>query len=581
MSAFLTELRRRNVIKVGIAYAIVAWILIQIVVSVKEPLKLPDWSDTLIIVILAVGFPVALILAWAFERTPDGVRRTPAAEPAVPSASAAPDNDTPSIAVLPFADMSADKDQEYFADGITEELLNSLARIKGLRVSGRTSSFYFKGKNEDLRTIGDKLGVRHILEGSIRKSGDRVRITAQLIDARSDRHLWSETYDRTLDDLFVIQEQIAKSVADALEITLGVGELGSLPGMTRNAAAYEEYLLAGIANGVDVILPTTIEDLRTGIQHLERAVTLDPDFGLAWADINYLYRTSVNLASGGLPNHQEKAAHALEQAIRASPGSPFVLYDFNMADLQDGAWVSAERHLNEALDAAAAYSVQDLFNFRVAQFLNIAGRIREALDYYERVRLADPMNAQSAAYLTDAYLSLGRADMAFAEADRFLAEKGSPVVLVKASGLMAAMVTGDRAELGKRLQDLIESESNAAISLRMQPLLDDPEGGLAELRRMLDDPAFASPFTRNIIAIWAVYFGELQLALTLLREFLLSPRSRNLAFLVWRAIYRDVRRLPEFKGLLRELGLVDYWRQTGKWGDFVRPVGDDDFEVIG
>jgi tetratricopeptide (TPR) repeat protein len=258
-----------------------------------------------------------------------------------------------------------------------------------------------------------------------------------------------------------------------------------------------------------------------------------------------------------------------------------VLYDFNMADLQDGAWVSAERHLKEALDAAAGYSVQDLFNFRVAQFLNIAGRIREALDYYERVRLADPMNAQSAAYLTDAYLSLGHADMAFAEADRFLAEKGPPVVLVKASGLMAAMVTGDRAELGKRLQDLIESESNAAISLRMQPLLDDPEGGLAELRRMLDDPAFASPFTRNIIAIWAVYFGELQLALTLLREFLLSPRIRNLVFLVWRAIYRDVRQLPEFKELLRELGLVDYWRQTGHWGDFVRPLGDHDFEVIG
>ena len=143
------------------------------------------------------------------------------------------------------------------------------------------------------------------------------------------------------------------------------------------------------------------------------------------------------------------------------------------------------------------------------------------------------------------------------------------------------MVTGDRAGVGKRLQDLIESESNAAISLRMQALLDDPEAALAELRRMLDDPAFASPFTRNIIAIWAVYFGELQLAFTLLREFLLSPNSLNLVFLVWRAIYRDVRRLPQFKELLREVGLVDYWRQTGKWGDFVRPVGDEDFEVTG
>jgi hypothetical protein len=191
------------------------------------------------------------------------------------------------------------------------------------------------------------------------------------------------------------------------------------------------------------------------------------------------------------------------------------------------------------------------------------------------------MNAQSAAYLTDAYLSLDQPGMAFAEADRFAAEKGPAVVLVKASGLMAALVTRDKAEIEKRLRNLIESESNATISLRMKPLLNDPEGALAELRRMLDDPAFASPFTRNIIAIWAVYFGDLQLAFTLLREFLLSPSSRNLAFLVWRAIYRDVRRLPAFKDLLCELGLVDYWRQTGKWGDFVRPVGDDDFEVIG
>ena len=192
MKDFFAELKRRHVFRVGIAYLVMAWLVVQVVAAVSAPLHLPDWTASFIIVVLAVGFPIALLLTWGFEMTPEGVKRSDAA-PTKPEPMAEPEpaisatvSTTPSIAVLPFVNMSADKDQEYFSDGLSEELLNKLAGLKGLRVAGRTSSFHFKGKNENLRTIAGTLGVAHILEGSIRKSGDKVRITAQLIDACDD-----------------------------------------------------------------------------------------------------------------------------------------------------------------------------------------------------------------------------------------------------------------------------------------------------------------------------------------------------------------------------------------------------------
>lgn len=337
MKDLIAELKRRHVFRVGIVYAVVAWLLVQIVVSVESPLHLPDWADTLVIVLLSIGFAVALVLAWAFDKTPDGIRRT-GPTPQKNTTGAGSDGGVPSIAVLPFADMSPDHDQEYFADGISEELLNTLARIRDLRVSGRTSSFYFKGRNEDLRSIGAALGVHFILEGSVRKAGDRVRITAQLIDATTDAHLWSETYDRTLEGLFEIQEGIAKSVASALQITLGVGGLGGIPGMTRNAAAYDEYLLAGVAHGVEMILPTSVPEIRRSIQHLERAVTLDPAFSLAWSGLDFLYDNSSIMDPSGQGESAAKARKADDRALALTPDSPFMLVNLARRKADDVDW---------------------------------------------------------------------------------------------------------------------------------------------------------------------------------------------------------------------------------------------------
>ena len=278
--SFFAELKRRNVFKVAIAYAIVAWLIAQVIAVVHNPLHLPEWFDTAVIVFLIIGFPVALLFTWAFELTPEGVQRTGKLSESTTAAAGDITATAPaeqSIAVLPFADMSPDKDQEYFSDGISEELLNSLARIPDLQVRGRTSSFYFKGRNEDLRTISEMLKVEHIIEGSVRKASDQVRITVQLINARTDTHLWSKTYDRDLKDIFAVQEDIAHSIADALEVTLGMGKLGRMQGMTRNVAAYEDYL-----TGRSQIRYLDRESYLRAIEHLERAVSLDPDFGMAW-----------------------------------------------------------------------------------------------------------------------------------------------------------------------------------------------------------------------------------------------------------------------------------------------------------
>jgi TolB-like protein/DNA-binding transcriptional ArsR family regulator len=577
MSKLFDELRRRNVIKVTIAYAIVAWLLVQVVVSIEEPLHLPEWLDTVVIVLLAVGFPIAVLLAWAFEMTPEGIRRTGPTESSPSEMSA---DSRPSIAVLPFVDMSSEKDQEYFGDGITEELLNTLARIRELRVAGRTSSFYYKGRNEDLRKIGEELSVQYILEGSVRKAGERLRITAQLINARTDSHLWSNTYDRTHDDLFQIQEDIARSVADALQITLGVGDLGKVPGMTRNPDAYEEYLLSNMQRGVDLVMPVSIDAYNNAVNHLERAVSIDPEFSLAWVGLHFLYGNSNSMIPGGLADADRKAQEAMDRSLALTPDSPFVLSNLSISHTRRGRWREAADFHQQSIDAAKKQAVEDHMRFRFGVGSHIVGQLNEAMGWYETARFVDPLNAVNAAYLSDVYLSLGETDKALGEVDRFAEFAGHEFVLVKASGLMAALTTGDRAEIIKRLDQLIDSEPFTFLSEFMREHLDDRDVAIAELHRVLDDSRnqAQTAFLKNIVAIWAAYFGETELALRLVREYLLDGNNRYLVFLVWRHIFKDVRRLPGFKQLLRDLGLVDYWRESGNWATLCRPLGDDDFE---
>jgi TolB-like protein len=258
MPSVWAELKRRNVVKVAVAYAIVGWLLVEVASTVLPTFEAPQWLLQAFTLFIVLGFPLALIFAWAFELTPEGIKREKDVDRSASithktgrkldfliiavlgmavayfvvdkffwvekESTITPAVTEQSVAVLPFVDMSPNKDQEYFSDGIAEELLNQLSKIRGLQVPGRTSTFAFKGQNEDFRVIGEQLHVAHVLEGSIRKAGERVRITVQLVKAADGFHLWSETYDRDLIDIFAIQEEIAKAVAKALSITLGVGE---------------------------------------------------------------------------------------------------------------------------------------------------------------------------------------------------------------------------------------------------------------------------------------------------------------------------------------------------------------------
>ena len=207
--------------------------------------------------------------------------------------------ESPSIAVLPFVNMSSDPEQQYFADGLSEELLNQLAQVPGLRVIGRTSSFAYKGRNEDLRQIGETLGVNHILEGSVRRSGNQLRITAQLIDPADGSHLWSETYDRPLENVFAIQDEIARSVSERMQLTIAGAGDGRSAGGTRNVAAYEEYLL-----GISKLRALQPDSMMQSVQHLERAVELDPGFEAAWGALlgAYWQSSSTFPNSGRLPS---------------------------------------------------------------------------------------------------------------------------------------------------------------------------------------------------------------------------------------------------------------------------------------
>jgi adenylate cyclase len=314
MKPFLRELRNRHVFKVGIAYLIVAWLLLQVADVVFPALGLPPWSITLVLALLAVGFPAALVVAWVFDLTPEGLRRTIAPQPAAPPSSppgAAARTAEKSIAVLPFPDMSAERDQEHFCDGLTEELLNVLTSIPGLRVASRTSCFAFKGKDTDLPTVAAKLGVAHILEGSVRKAGNTVRITAQLIEAATDSHLWSQTYDRELDDIFIIQDDIAARILNVLKLKLGTQ---SLPDpTTQDARAYEYFL-----RGRGYQLTFSENDNARAIELFGKATTADPGFLRAWCALAEANSARAMYFGYG-DDVREAAIRASETALRIDP----------------------------------------------------------------------------------------------------------------------------------------------------------------------------------------------------------------------------------------------------------------------
>ncbi len=446
MSEILNELKRRNVVRVGIAYVLIAWVIAQVAELALDSFEAPSWVIKAVLLLLALGLPVALFFAWAFEMTPDGIKRekdvdrsqsiTPqtgrklnrliigvlviavgvlladkfllrTTDPAPTQAPVVEVADTNSVAVLPFVDMSPAKDQEYFTDGLTENLLHALAQIQELKVAGRTSSFAFKGKNTDLREIGEQLNVSNILEGSVQKAGNRVRITTQLINAEDGYHLWSETFDRDLNDIFVVQDEIAAAVARALRKSL-LGEATHSTTTTEDFEAYNAYLL-----GLSYFNKRTTEDWDRAIEQFQLAVEKDPNMALAWAGLSMAH--SVRTAFGsGFAEGFARARAAAETALELDPN----LADAHLAlsEVQttfDWDWDGAAASLRRAAELRPGDP--DIIA-KTSRLKRIRGEELDAFEDIEEALSHDPLNFDLKRTRIGMLGQLGRWDEALSEA---------------------------------------------------------------------------------------------------------------------------------------------------------------------
>ncbi len=599
------RIQEHKVVQWTLAYAAMAYTLLHGTEMVSEALEWPHLIVRIFTLLLLVGVPVVVTLAWyhgakalkrvsgpeltiimillfiagsilwALNRTggehggADASRTAQKGEEH--SASPAITQSSPSLAVLPFADLSPDHDQEYFSDGLAEELLNQLAKVPGLKVIGRTSSFAFKGKNEDLITIGKTLGVNHVLEGSVRKDGNKVRITAQLISAADGSHLWSNTYDRDLDDVFAIQEEIAKKVTGTLRVSIGALDLSE--GGTKNFAAYDAYL-----SGIAFQFQAGRGDSLNSISRLERAVGIDPNFAVAWVALTQSYQE----ARLGYPERssawREKWIQAGDRIVALAPDSAAATLVAADRAIEKKDLVEAGRLFQTLANLPAGINAQA--QFRNCLFLSSVAHAREAIDCWERLVAFEPFAVLPSVQLEAAYDVISDVPHVTAEHQR-VASFAADNFFVHASMLTRAMEARDQASVRQELRTLVALGPATPGVLDAERLLGSPDAARQELHRAYDDPKLAGDtIGLSAFADWAAFAGDPELALSALRKTYIPANGPDITqvWAIWRPLFKDTRRLPGFKDFVRELGLVDYWRATNGWGEFCKPSGTEDFD---
>ena len=597
MGNFFAELKRRNVVRVAIAYIIVGWVTLQVVDVIAAIMKFPEWFAQVVLVLVGLGLPFAILLSWAYHITPDGFEKTPERNKAkkVPRGTRININkliigglvlavafllndkflqgpDQPeitvavagpvTIAVLPFADLSRARDQEYFGDGMAEEILNILARVEGLDVTSRTTAFSLKGKGLSIPEMADRLGVSHIVEGSIRRSGNRVRITAQLIKTDTDTHLWSETYDRELTDIFAIQDDISRSITNALQIELfGDGAIRKNP--TDNLEAYRLYL-----QGRHLILQRGSTNLMLAIKLLKQAVELDPNFALAWADLAIgtllipPYTPSVDQQI-----YRDQATIAASRALELDPDLGIAVALRGMLLFHKGQWLDGLAAMKRALEIDPknatiwlCYGVQ----------LSTLGYMGESVNAVLRAYEIAPTIGNNAGWLAMIYSATGEREKAHRFAD-------------EAIGLGWGYAPAIKAELLLSEGDFEGAKQFYQAFLRN---FNEPKNGLDIFVGAHQDPALR-PKVRAVLAGYLQerrYYSSLYGALLLGEASLLVDYLENVSNnavpelgFVAAPSYRKVLVEPVLKDYLVRQGLPEFWRENG-WPDFCKPIGDDDFE---
>ena len=622
MSLF-SELKRRNVFRVALFYLVAAWLIVQVAETLLPVFDVPDTAIRIIVLMLVLGFPLAVIFAWVFDLTPDGIkldsdsdvdpqtkhqtanklnwatlvvavlaigllvadRLMPESTPVTtelattePSQSAVAEKDQDavedakipnpaSIAVLPFDDLSPGGDQEYFSDGIAEEILNVLVRIDGLEVASRTSAFRFRDQQDlGIPGIAEELEVRHVLEGSVRKAGDTIRVTAQLIDGQSDKHLWSETYDRSLtaENVFSIQDEIATAIVDALRGSIDLPDVESpqVVNRTDNLDAYELFLRART-------LFTNRNDMDVADDLLAQAVELDPDFAEAWAIRAAIYMLNYDYGDIDLDRAESdrRVNEFAQAALAVEPENALAI-----------AVLANNRHVDATLGRTSypiAETIADLQraieidprNDSARNWLGMAylevGDLDAALEQFSACTENDPFYAPCVENVYDTLASLGRMDEALA-AFRSSLSKGAVTDEWVNFSLLAHF----------GMKDLFMFASNQSQYLRgwrqhekIWNAWQNPDADhrqlAAEIRRWADenlDPSSAGSLIENLLVPLG---GSFDLGA--------SP------FSVWMPRYRAYRQSVEFRERVRKLHTDDYWREHG-YPELCRPVGNDDFE---
>lgn len=570
---FIEELKRRNVFRVGIAYLLVAWLVLQVTDNIAPILDLPSVFNKGVLLLLVIGFPIALVFAWAFELTPDGVKKEQDVDHAVSIAQQAnrkldliiigvfiaavtifsldklvwveSDNPTATatnprqtIAVLPFVNMSDDSEQEYFSDGLSEELLNLLAQIPELRVTSRTSAFSFKGKDATIPEIGRVLGVQHVLEGSVRRSGGTIRVTAQLIEAATDKHVWSDTWDRNFEDVFVIQDEIAEFVVDALKVQL----LDDIPRVFETTPeAYELYLRAQF-----LIEQPSAPTLRRAESTNQRVLDIDPDYIPAWTQRAHIFWLGPGWntwpTAQSAPLAREAALKSLQLFERNADARAILAqvaldldYDYEVAG----------REINIALNMGT----DSAYVFRTAAEIEYRqGNLDKAIEYLDKAHAVDPVTGRGHSGGL-AYTYSGRYEEGISIWEKSINLSPDTPYLRK-SLAMALFDTGD---IDGALAAL-EKEPTEGHRLHGLALIYEGTGDTERSKEALENLIANSPrWTYEVTEVYA-YRGELDEAFEWVYR-AIERRDRGLRHVMASPYMDKMRDDPRFDEVMVQLGL--------------------------
>jgi adenylate cyclase len=462
------------------------------------------------------------------------------------------------IAVLPFSDLSPEKDQEYFVDGLSEEILNSLAALPDLNVIGRTSSFSFKGSNKTIQEIASVLGVDHILEGSVRKEGSALRITAQLLRASDGVHLWSEAYDRELKDVFSVQEDIATKVAEQLKVTLGISTPPKEWAGTGNLEAYELYLMA-VGQFYSLKYDQALETI-------DEVLALDPEFADAWAvkgGILVDYITFEPRIRADL--ERDAALRAAQKAIELEPNLAQGYITLGYVASMSGNWIDAELNFRKALQLRA--ETQGRGTMAISNFYRAVGYFKKSRGILEELRRTEPLDES---FRRNRVITLGLLRDTKGLEDESNRGKALFGDVWKARNWG---MTYYRLGTGNHVSS-DEIVHTIPIFDEAKEYIDSPKQALAKLHQLYNDESSLSERDITDISILAAYFGDPDFAMEAMEK---GAKINALGlFKIWYPVMKEIRQLPRFKEFVRDIGLVDYWKEYG-WPELCRPVGENDF----